>query len=153
MTQTESETGIRYEKADVQEGAIARAGIILAVVALVSGLVVLGLFHFLLGRELRAEPPPPPLARAAGRQPPEPRLQERPTADVSALRAEEHEILTSHGWVDERRGVVRIPIEDAMRILAQRGLPLTAARSAASAAGGTARPEAGRPDAGPEVKK
>jgi hypothetical protein len=33
--------------------------------------------------------------------------------------------LSSYGWVDQGTGVVRIPIEDAMRILAERGVATT----------------------------
>jgi hypothetical protein len=40
-------------------------------------------------------------------------------------RLHEHEdsILNSYGWVDQKAGIVRIPIERAMDIVAQRGLP------------------------------
>jgi hypothetical protein len=31
--------------------------------------------------------------------------------------------LNTYGWVDEQNGIVRIPIEDAKRLLIQRGLP------------------------------
>lgn len=116
--------GVQYEKTDVKEGAIVRAGIVLAAVGLLSGVGVLWLFGALLSREVAREPPPPPLAHASGRQPPEPRLQERPASDVDALRAEEREVLSSYGWVNEEKGVVRIPIDEAMRILARRGLPV-----------------------------
>lgn len=116
--------GVQYEKTDVKEGAIARAGIALVAVGLLSGVAVLWLFGALLSREVAREPPPPPLAQASGRQPPEPRLQERPASDVDALRAEEREVLSSYGWVNEEKGVVRIPIDEAMRILARRGLPV-----------------------------
>jgi len=125
---------VRYEKADVQEGAIVRAGIILAVVTLLSGVAVLVLFRAFLAREIGREPPPPPLAQAAGREAPEPRLQARPADDVIALRAEEREALTGYGWVDEQKGVVRIPVEEAMRILAERGLPLKAEPAVAASA-------------------
>ena len=133
---------VRYEKADVREGAIVRAGIILAVVTLLSGVAVLVLFRAFLAREIGREPPPPPLAQAAGREPPEPRLQARPAADVTARRAEERETLASYGWVDERKGVVRIPIEEAMRILAERGLPVKA-QPAPNGGAGSAPPVQG----------
>jgi topoisomerase IA-like protein len=34
-------------------------------------------------------------------------------------------VLESYGWVDKDKGVVRIPIEEAMRLIAERGLPPT----------------------------
>lgn len=119
--------GIRYEKTDVSEGAVTRSGIILVVVTIVSSFAVLGFFRFLATRATEREPPPPPLARQEpGRQPPEPRLQEKPMADVETLRREESDILTSYGWVDEEKGIVRIPIDEALRIVAERGLPAKA---------------------------
>ena len=39
------------------------------------------------------------------------------------LRATEDASLTTYGWVDRDTGVVRIPIERAMDLLAERGLP------------------------------
>jgi hypothetical protein len=38
---------------------------------------------------------------------------------------QEEQTLNSYGWVDEKTGVVRVPIERAMQLLAQRGLTTT----------------------------
>jgi hypothetical protein len=54
---------------------------------------------------------------------PEPRLQVDPAADLQSLRAAEDSILTSYGWADMDRGMVRIPLSRAQEILASRGLP------------------------------
>ena len=48
--------------------------------------------------------------------PPEPRLQTNPREDLSELRASEDELLDSYGWVDKNAGVVRIPIDEAMKL-------------------------------------
>ena len=65
-----------------------------------------------------------PLASSQGdRLPPEPRLQTNPREDLRTLRAKEDELLGSYGWVDKNAGVVRIPIEDAMKLTVERGLP------------------------------
>ncbi len=40
------------------------------------------------------------------------------------LRAEQQEVLSSYGWIDEENGVVRIPVERAMSLLVERGLPV-----------------------------
>ena len=96
------------------------------------GLLVVGaismwvLFLYFAARP--AGPPANPLAQSFGRQvPPEPRLQTNPLADLQQLRAQEDEILSSYGWVDRNAGVVRIPVEQAIELLAQRGLPARAA--------------------------
>lgn len=54
---------------------------------------------------------------------PEPRLQSRPTADMERFHAAEIARLNGSGWDDETRGLVHIPIADAMDRLAARGIP------------------------------
>jgi hypothetical protein len=51
-----------------------------------------------------------------------PRLQMDPAADLAAYRAAQTRELTSYGWVDRQRGVVRIPIERAMQDVAAAGI-------------------------------
>lgn len=52
-----------------------------------------------------------------------PRLQLAPEVDLQTFRAREDRELNSYGWIDRTTGVVRIPIERAMDLLVQRGLP------------------------------
>jgi hypothetical protein len=54
---------------------------------------------------------------------PVPRLQSDPAADMRAFHAKELHELDSTGWVDRAHGVVHIPVEDAMRIVAREGIP------------------------------
>src|SRR5262249_58533171 len=56
--------------------------------------------------------------------PPEPRLQVSPAQDLREMRASEDARLNTYGWADQTAGVVHIPVEQAMQILAQRGLPV-----------------------------
>lgn len=63
--------------------------------------------------------------------PPLPRLQVAPVQYLLHYREQQNEILNSYGWVDRPGGVVRIPIEHAIELTLQRGLP---ARSAPPAA-------------------
>lgn len=55
--------------------------------------------------------------------PPEPRLQVTPSADLERFRAEESTRLNSYGWVDREQQTVHIPIDRAMDILLEKGLP------------------------------
>ena len=41
----------------------------------------------------------------------------------AGIRAAEDQILNSYGWVDRSKGIVRIPIDRAIDLLAKRGLP------------------------------
>jgi cytoskeletal protein RodZ len=58
--------------------------------------------------------------------PPQPRLQVRPAQDLKQLRTTEDERLNSYGWVDQKTGVARIPIDRAMDLLIEKGLPVRA---------------------------
>jgi hypothetical protein len=57
---------------------------------------------------------------------PSPTLQIIPHDDLLALRAREEQELSSYGWLDRTTGVVRIPIQRALDLLAERGLPAAA---------------------------
>ena len=54
---------------------------------------------------------------------PLPRLQLSPPGDLQSFRAREEAELHSYGWIDRTAGVVRIPIERAMDLVLQQGLP------------------------------
>ena len=53
-----------------------------------------------------------------------PRLQISSRLDLAQFHAREDEELTNYGWVDRSNGIVRIPIERAMDVVLQRGLPV-----------------------------
>ena len=125
---------VRYEQSDVRAGAIVRFAIGLVLVVGVSAVVLLGLFKLFARQQRRHDPPPPPLAQEAGRLPPGPRLQAAPLQDLEQLRAEEEKELTSYGWVDRTAGIAHIPIDEAIKIVAARGLPQAAASASPSAA-------------------
>ena len=55
---------------------------------------------------------------------PQPRLEGDERREINAFRQQEEQTLNSYGWVDQQAGVVRIPIDRAMQLMAQRGLPV-----------------------------
>ena len=115
---------VHHEASDVNIRAILGFGAGLIVVATVVHLLIYGLFGYFNRRDGVQAPAEYPLAAAQGhREPPEPRLQTDPRADLAALRAKEDEILSSYGWVDKNAGIVRIPIDAAMKLTLERGLP------------------------------
>jgi hypothetical protein len=70
----------------------------------------------------------------------QPKLQVDPAQDINQLREEENRKLSTYGWVDKNKGVVRIPIEQAIRIVADRGLESTNTANAASGSTAPSRP-------------
>ncbi len=53
----------------------------------------------------------------------EPVLQIDAVADLHQLQAEQETQLNSYGWVDKGAGVAHIPIDRAIELLAEQGLP------------------------------
>lgn len=115
-----------HEERDVSFRPIAFAAIGLAILIVASVVAMRVLFVFNLDREAQLSPPANPLAAVSGpRLPPEPRLLPKPVEQLERLRAEEKETLETYGWVDRQQGIVRIPVERAMELVAKRGLPET----------------------------
>lgn len=54
---------------------------------------------------------------------PEPQLETNERTELNQIRLHEEDTLSTYGYVDETSGTVRIPIDRAMDLLAQRGLP------------------------------
>jgi len=113
----------KRERSDVPLWTLALvAGIVAGSVAIVIGLLLL----------IYPEAPriqPKGLTEAA----PVPQLQPDPAADMRAYRRTAQERLTSYGWFDKDRGIAHIPIGEASRRIAERGIPdwPTAAQGAA----------------------
>ena len=59
-------------------------------------------------------------------------LEVKPGEDLKTVRAQEDAILKSYAWADPDKGIVRIPIDRAIEIVAARGLPARAAKSVAA---------------------
>lgn len=78
----------------------------------------------LFERVERGDPPASPLAEARERSlPPAPRLQPDPPQEIEELHRWEERVLTSYGWVNRDQGVARIPVERAMELVLEEGLP------------------------------
>lgn len=102
----------------------------LALVIAVSMVLMWWMSKGLKSQEEAADPAPSPLPEANIRQlPPAPRLQPSPASDLTPeqeleqMRAEEEELLTGYGWVDREAGLARIPVERALELAAEGGLP------------------------------
>ena len=54
---------------------------------------------------------------------PEPRLQTDPPADFKLYKERSLKRLTGYGWADRERGIAHIPIDEAMRRVAEHGIP------------------------------
>lgn len=80
--------------------------------------------------------------RESDRLPPLPRLQTTPSTDLRTFQESEAQVLTTYGWVDKEKGVVRIPVSRAIELVAERGLPAPIAASPDTTGAPAAPPQA-----------
>ncbi len=65
--------------------------------------------------------------------PPGPLLQEHPENDLLNYKATETAVLTSYGWINQSSGTVHMPVDRAMQLMVQGGIPTFQAASGAAA--------------------
>lgn len=112
-----------YEHSDISGRPVVAIAVAVLIGAWISAWPLYYFYAYLM--HTRAESGPPPAARASGKVPvpPEPRIQASPSADLREMRAGEDAQLNSYGWVDRKNGIVSIPIDRAIELTAQRGIP------------------------------
>jgi hypothetical protein len=110
--QIEENSDTAYEQSDWPLGTI--------------GLVLLGIFLILVISPFAMiagfPSAPADASRALTVEPPQPQLQTNPSEDLAKFRAVEEKRLNGYYWVDKEKGIVHIPIEQAMKQLAEEGI-------------------------------
>jgi hypothetical protein len=115
------ETNPGYEKRDVNARGILYFVIVLFLLLVASLVSMRSLFGYFSATQPLGPPASPfTTVRAL---PPEPRLQVQPVEDLNRVRQGQEDLLDSYGWVDRVNGKVRIPIDRAMELVIERGLP------------------------------
>jgi hypothetical protein len=112
----------RHEMTDASISGLVKFGIGLFLLILVVLVGMRWMFsHFSTTQQLG--PPASPFAESQA--PPQgPKLQVYPALELKDLRQGEDEKLNSYGWVDQKAGIVRIPVDRAMDLLLKNGLPV-----------------------------
>jgi hypothetical protein len=125
-----------FEHQDLQPSGILYFLLGLAIFLLLSILGIRGVYAFLDHREKALQPPVNPLVtnvptdtrHIAPGYPqsvfPNPKLEENERGQLNGILLQQEDALYSYGWIDEKAGTVRIPIERAMDLIARRGLPV-----------------------------
>jgi hypothetical protein len=118
-------TAKRYETVDANTRSLVWWGI--GVFALLAGGVIASaiVFHYFVTHQSLG-PPASPFENVRA-LPPSPALQVTPRRDLRQYLNSQDATLNSYGWVDQKAGVVRIPIDRAMDLLLQKGLPVRGA--------------------------
>lgn len=126
----QSNPEVQYERSDVSLFVIGMVALGILVLLGVVPLIMIGAFPLSRGD----------VDRHLAITPPEPRLQTAPASDLAAYLSRERKLLNSYGWVDREHGIARIPIEEAMRRLAQQGIPEFPKAGAHTPSGSEERP-------------
>ena len=125
---------VEFEREDLSAGAILGFLAGLAIVGLVMHIALLGIYRYLEHYDKTHQPPQNPLVKAVNvdtRQAtpqdankfPLPRLETNERGQLYDQRIKEEETLNTYGWVDQNAGIAHIPIDRAMEIIAEQGLP------------------------------
>lgn len=115
-----------YELSDMRPGVILGGAIGLVVVVGILLLVVSTLEVVFTGLPPRIGPPVDliqGLQAAPHPTPPAPELEAEPGQSLQPYLAAEQQKLSSYRWVDRQAGIAAIPIDRAMDLIAQQGLP------------------------------
>jgi hypothetical protein len=123
-----------YEHQDLRPGTVYGFLIALAIACAVVAVVLWGAFHVMNAYDTSHQPPQNPLVPASAADTrivppdaptkfPQPRLERNERLEINDFLLKEEQTLDSYGWVDQKAGVV--PIERAMELIVQRGLPTT----------------------------
>jgi hypothetical protein len=129
----------RSQENDFEREDLAPRPILLFLLSLAAGCVLVyfvlrGMYSYLDSYENHHQPVQNPLVQPAKAdtrvvlpgevvQFPQPRLETDERREINDFREREEQTLNSYGWLDQSAGVVHIPIDRAMQLVAQRGLP------------------------------
>jgi hypothetical protein len=118
-------TGSGHEHTDTNVWMIVQFAIWLVASAILTHLLMWGMFEWFVKARNDAAPAVEfPLVKGQEpRLPAGPRLQRFPANEAYDFRQRESAELNSYGYIDRNAGTVHIPIDEAMRLVVERGLP------------------------------
>ena len=127
---------VAHEDSDVSIQGLVMSAVAIAVVMVGTAVLMYALFWWILEPQAEASAPRlSPLALPATAMPkttndspyfggaPQPQLLTNEPSLLRQIRERQSEQLHSYGWVDEKTGIARIPIDDAKKLLLERGVP------------------------------
>ncbi|HEV8396396.1 MAG TPA: hypothetical protein VGQ37_19075 [Vicinamibacterales bacterium] len=127
--------GAGYEHTDAAVGPVAKFLFWLFMAAVLTHFGLAGVYKLMIDQGVKSEAGErryPLAATEEQRLPPVPRLQQFPRNELYTFRTEERDRLETYGWESKAAGTVHIPIEEAMKLTVERGLPVQAVEPAQS---------------------
>lgn len=111
---------VSFERKDINIVQITGFGIGLLVAFMATVVAMYALFVWFAHREDKVNPANPPAMMSEKQTAPEgPKLQSSPLKEVEEMRENEEILLNSYGWSDQAKGVARIPVAQAIDMVAQ----------------------------------
>ena len=128
---------VSFEERDIKVGTIYWYLIALGLATVAALIICIFVYRFTSSFAASSDVSPPPSRAALGKDfPPEPRLQGVPGHEFDAQKDLRYKLKADIdaneklGWIDKNAGIAQIPVKDAMRIIAEKGLPSSSATSA-----------------------
>jgi len=135
-----------HERTDVQAPLLGWMALTLAVFLVITIPMLVGVFKLLMWQDQRDQPERSPLAITE--EPPAPVLQAVPSLELGEYRRQQRKLLDEYQWIDKQQQIVRIPIDKAAQLIAERGLPKAPPAAAGGAPPGNDKPGEAKPGSG-----
>jgi hypothetical protein len=117
-----------YETRDANTRGVLSFLLYLSLILLATFLISWGMFRHFAAQRAELQPSSP--FSGLRQLPASPQLQVNPRQDLLQFRAEQEKLLESYSWENRSAGTVRVPIERAMELLLQKGIPVAGEPSA-----------------------
>ena len=121
---------VTFEASDIRTRGILVSLVYLAIAVIVSFAACIYILKYTANFAAQSDAPPPPVRQGTSPAlPPEPRLQgvpghaTDPQQDLRDKIEEDTRANEKAAWIDEKAGIAQIPVKDAMKIIAEKGLP------------------------------
>ena len=128
---------VSFEERDIKVGTIYWYLIALGLATVAALIISIFVYRFTSRLAASSDTPPPPSREGLGKDyPPEPRLQgvpghvTDPQKDLRNKLKADIDANEKLQWLDKDTGIAQIPVEDAMKIVAEKGLPSFSSPSA-----------------------
>lgn len=120
---------VSFEERDIQAGVVYKYLFALGIAVVASLLICVFILRLTTAFTASTDTPPPPSRESHARElPPEPRLQgvpghgTDPQADLRNKIQDDTQANEKLDWIDRPGGIAQIPVKDAMKIVAEKGL-------------------------------
>lgn len=125
--------GPGYERRDAHIGGLLQFAFWMAMVLFVTLLGMKYTFDYFKKTQPLGATTSPMVSESARTLPPAPRLQVQPHIELEDFCAAQEQAVNGYSWINQQAGIVHIPVDRAMDVILQQGLP---ARPAGEAPGG-----------------